>query len=400
MMSIARRTTGLPLHGVKRTSFNLLKRSWSWKGNGNEEEGGLKMNDPLREVFISQSNDIFSNLALEDWLYRHHDFQHKHLLLLWRNNPCVVIGRHQNPWVEANVPFLRGQDIDLARRNSGGGTVYHDLGNINCTFFTHRDQYRRRHNLEIICSAIQRLTNLNVGINAREDIVLNSETKISGTAAKLGRCSAYHHCTVLVDVNGAVLHESLNSKASNIESRATQSVRVPVQNIKEAYPSATTDSLLESIGWEFLRTDVNGDDQGLSNNKNRGFHLVRPDNDWYKGLDDIKKELQGYNWVFGKTPKFRVVRTFQLPENLMPEISGTSPSIGFELVVEKGFVIDVKIALPRGMLDPDYDLANILYGQPFTKNLPQLVEASLDSVFDEKKNFLMECVQESIRGIV
>eukprot|EP00096_Caligus_rogercresseyi_P012728 TRINITY_DN5430_c0_g1_i1.p1 TRINITY_DN5430_c0_g1~~TRINITY_DN5430_c0_g1_i1.p1 ORF type:complete len:399 (-),score=82.02 TRINITY_DN5430_c0_g1_i1:74-1270(-) len=376
-----------------------IKRSWSWKGNGNEEEGGSKMSDPLREVFISQSNDIFSNLALEDWLYRHHDFQHKHLLLLWRNSPCVVVGRHQNPWVEANVPFLRGNDIDLARRNSGGGTVFHDLGNINCTFFTHRDQYRRRHNLEIICSAIQRLTNLDVAINSREDIVLNSETKISGTAAKLGRCSAYHHCTVLVDVNAAVLHESLNSKASNVESRATQSVRVPVQNIKEAYPSVTTDKLLESIGWEFLRTDINGDDQGISNSKNRGFHLVRPDNDWYKGIDDIKKELQGYNWVFGKTPKFKIKKSFELPDSLIPGVSGMEPSVEFELIVDKGVVSDVKVVLPKGMLDPDYDLAGILYGRPFTLNLLDEVRRSLDSVPDQKRHFIIDCLEESVLGV-
>ena len=67
-------------------------------------------------MWISQSSDVFSNLALEDWLYRHHDFEHKRLLLLWRNDPCVVIGRHQNPWTEADVPYLRGSFIDLARR--------------------------------------------------------------------------------------------------------------------------------------------------------------------------------------------------------------------------------------------------------------------------------------------
>ncbi len=55
----------------------------------------------------------------------------------------MVIGRHQNPWTEADVPFLRSSYIDLARRNSGGGTVYHDLGNINCTFFTTRPKYQR-----------------------------------------------------------------------------------------------------------------------------------------------------------------------------------------------------------------------------------------------------------------
>ena len=72
--------------------------------------------NPPHQVFISQSTDVFTNLALEDWLYRHHDFEHKRLLLLWRNDPCVVIGRHQNPWTEADVPHLRSSYTDLARR--------------------------------------------------------------------------------------------------------------------------------------------------------------------------------------------------------------------------------------------------------------------------------------------
>ena len=89
-----------------------------------------------------------------------------------------MIGRHQNPWTEADVPFLRENAIELARRNSGGGTVYHDLGNINCTFFTQRSDYHRRHNLDIICGAIRRMTDLNVSVNKREDIVLDEEHKV------------------------------------------------------------------------------------------------------------------------------------------------------------------------------------------------------------------------------
>ena len=99
---------------------------------------------------------------------------------------------------------------------SGGGTVYHDLGNLNCTFFTRRSRYDRRRNLEIICSAIRRSTDLNVSVNKREDIVLNNEHKISGTAAKLGKDTAYHHCTVLVNVNECVLHDALDSKAVSL----------------------------------------------------------------------------------------------------------------------------------------------------------------------------------------
>merc|ERR1712111_191410 len=230
----------------------------------------------------------FTNLALEDWLYRKHDFDHKSLLLLWQNDPCVVIGRHQNPWVETNVPFLRESYTKLARRNSGGGTVYHDLGNLNCTFFTRRSAYDRRRNLEVVCSAIKAVSNLNVSVNDRDDIVFNAteeDKKVSGTAAKLGRETAYHHCTVLVDVNECVLHDALHSKADGVESRATQSVRVPVKNLAAVSPNLSVGLLQEAVGWQFLRTNIQGEDDGYENS--RGFQMIRPDNDWFPGLDQL-----------------------------------------------------------------------------------------------------------------
>lgn len=95
---------------------------------------------PKRVVFISQSTDVFSNLAFEDWLYKNWSFEKRNILFLWRNSPCVVIGRHQNPHVEANLQYLESAGVPVARRSSGGGTVYHDEGNLNCTFFTTRDR--------------------------------------------------------------------------------------------------------------------------------------------------------------------------------------------------------------------------------------------------------------------
>ena len=95
---------------------------------------------PNKVVFISQSSDIFSNLAFEGWLYNQWDFSRRHLLFLWRNSPCVVIGRHQNPFQEVNLSYLESAKIPFARRQSGGGTVYHDSGNLNCSFFTPRER--------------------------------------------------------------------------------------------------------------------------------------------------------------------------------------------------------------------------------------------------------------------
>lgn len=128
-----------------------------------------------KSVFISQSYDIFTNLALEDWIYRNYDFTSHHVLMLWMNNPCVVVGRHQNPFSETNVSNLKSSGIQLARRNSGGGTVFHDLGNLNCTFFTPRDRYDRKYNLNLMTRAIYREYGIDTEISDRDDILLGGK---------------------------------------------------------------------------------------------------------------------------------------------------------------------------------------------------------------------------------
>ena len=143
-------------------------------------DGTRKKESPvMKSVFISQSSDIFTNLALEDWLYRNFDFTNHHILLLWRNSPTVVIGRHQNPWLEANTTLLAENGIKIARRNSGGGTVYHDEGNLNMTFFTPRECYNRKNNLEVISRALFREYGMETEISPREDIVVDGVYKVS-----------------------------------------------------------------------------------------------------------------------------------------------------------------------------------------------------------------------------
>lgn len=130
--------------------------------------------DIKKSVFISQSNDVFTNLALEDWFYKNNDFSQHHILMLWQNEPCVVIGRHQNPWEEVNISKLEDSKINLARRNSGGGTVYHDNGNLNLTFFTSRKNYNRKYNLELIAQAISKEFGLNLTISPKFDILFKN----------------------------------------------------------------------------------------------------------------------------------------------------------------------------------------------------------------------------------
>lgn len=133
-------------------------------------------------VLQSHSTNVYQNLALEDWIDTNVDLQERSILLLWRNRPAVVIGRHQNPWTECNLSAMRRAGIPLARRRSGGGTVFHDLGNLNLTFFTSKKGYDRKRNLKVITEALRRVRpGLDVQATDRFDILLNGHYKISGT---------------------------------------------------------------------------------------------------------------------------------------------------------------------------------------------------------------------------
>jgi len=132
-------------------------------------------------VFVSSSYDVFSNLALEDWFYQNVDFSDgvSDFMFLWRNKPCIVIGRHQNVWSECFVSQALAAGINVARRRSGGGTVYHDTGNLNATFFTSRKNYNRKANLEMIADVLRLHCKDKVEVTKRDDIILNSMYKVS-----------------------------------------------------------------------------------------------------------------------------------------------------------------------------------------------------------------------------
>lgn len=132
-------------------------------------------------ILRSRSTDVHQNLALEDWIEANVDLQRRGVLLLWRNRPAVVIGRHQNPWTECSLSAMRQAAIPLARRRSGGGTVFHDPGNLNMTFFASKKAYDRQRNLKVVTAALRRLQpGLDVRATDRFDIVLNGHYKISG----------------------------------------------------------------------------------------------------------------------------------------------------------------------------------------------------------------------------
>lgn len=172
-------------------------------GGGADQSTAANSDKPIRKsVFISQSYDVFANLALEDWIYKNYDLSKHHVLMLWANDPCVVIGRHQNPFSEANVSKLCRDGVTLARRNSGGGAVYHDRGNLNCTFFTARERYDRGYNLNIITRALFREYGIKADISERDDITLFGKKVSNCGPATRFRKHAHALCKVCAHAVG------------------------------------------------------------------------------------------------------------------------------------------------------------------------------------------------------
>ncbi|KAL4716954.1 hypothetical protein ACJJTC_012765 [Scirpophaga incertulas] len=364
-----------------------------------------------KSVFMSQSTDVYTNLALEDWMYKNMDFSNHHVMMVWRNDPCVVIGRHQNPWLEANVPILSEKDIALARRNSGGGTVYHDRGNLNITFFSPRERYNRKYNLELIKRALFRSFGIKASINEREDLIVRDKYKISGTASRLSRLTAYHHCTLLVNANKSDLRSALAKRETN----ATPSTPSSVANLVEMDNQVTVDNLQTAIGYEYLRTAALHLEDGGQNmiSKQRGFQFVNPTDEWFPGLDKLKSELQDWEWCFGKTPDFTVSRSFPVPAELLApsKVYSASQELAINMSVVKGLIDNVTLNIPPGFVESGFhgeaSVITHLKGKRFTSEaLTALQEAMLTrhlvtdiKKLDEKEQFVAKCFDQVVNTI-
>ncbi|KAF7644568.1 hypothetical protein LDENG_00219710 [Lucifuga dentata] len=318
-------------------------------------------------ILQSQSTDIYQNLALEDWIEANMDLQQHSVLLLWRNRPAVVIGRHQNPWTECNLCAMREAGIPLARRRSGGGTVFHDLGNLNLTFFTSKKAYNRRRNLQVVTDALRRLQpELDVQATDRFDIMLNRQYKISGSASRLSRTSSYHHCTLLHSADHSTLSAVLRPSCSHIHSNATPSIPASVTNLLDHAPSLKWEVLLDALGDQF--------------NKEFGFGatatLVDPaDESAFPGLSRMETVLRGWDWTFGKTPKFSVRTCLDLTDDRLLAQS----SAHLHMDVKNGMIETCELDVPVDWL-PQWlsgELSSMLVGGRFCPHETAAAAAAL-----------------------
>jgi lipoate-protein ligase A len=179
----------------------------------------------------SRDTDPSRNLALEQFVFDSLDRKHNYFML-WQNHNAIIVGKHQNTLEEINAVFVKEKDISVVRRLSGGGAVYHDLGNLNFTFITDAD--KQGIDFSAFCEPIKNALlsfGVPVEISGRNDMTVDGK-KFSGNAQYIKEGRGMHHGTILYDSDMSVLSQALKPGTDKIESRGVKSVQSRVTNIR------------------------------------------------------------------------------------------------------------------------------------------------------------------------
>jgi lipoate-protein ligase A len=269
---------------------------------------------------ISPYSSPYFNLASEEYLLK--CFQ-EDVFLLYRNIPSIVVGKHQNTLAEINLPFVQEKEILVARRISGGGTVFHDLGNLNFAFFTSGKEGElvdyKRATLPII-EALKEM-GLEVRLGKRNELLLEG-LKISGTASHVFKQRVLHHGTLLFSSEMGSMSAALKTVQDRFTDRAVRSVRSRVTNIREHLTEQMDVELFqEKILNHMLRTNKDA----------RPYQFNANDIKEITALHDSK--FSAWEWNFGYSPKYQFCRS----------ISFNAGHLDIHMNVEKGIIKELKI---------------------------------------------------------
>ncbi|GHV54466.1 lipoate--protein ligase [Spirochaetia bacterium] len=286
------------------------------------------------------------------------------ILYLWQNRHSVIIGRNQNAWKECRVEKLEASGGFLARRLSGGGAVYHDLGNLNFTFLVPREDYDAEKQSEVILRAVQK-----AGVNAQKTGRNDIETegrKFSGNSFYLVGDNYFHNGTLLVnaDLNAAGVYLSVS--ADKIKAKGVESVRKRIINLTECSPGLTIPVLKK------LLTAAFGEVYGLKSEP------LDPQSIDPARLSALENKFKDPNWKYGKNPPFRF------------ESSGRFPWGGVEIRIDASENKINETCVFSDAMDESFILAlpACLKGAPFTRHG---VQAALTRTFAASPARLAYC---------
>ena len=261
------------------------------------------------------------NLALEEYVFNYLD-QFDEIFLLWINEPTIVVGKHQNTIEEINIQYVKENNINVVRRLSGGGTVYHDLGNLNYTIISKNKDSNGFDFKTFSQPVIEVLADL--GIHAeftgRNDIVIDGK-KFCGNAQYMRKGRVLHHGAILFDVELDVLAKALKVSQDKIVSKGVKSVRSRVTNIKEHLKEDIT---IEDFK-ELLLKHMFKDKEDME-----VYELTEED---LKNINKLMEErYMTWDWVYGQSPEFNIRKDRRFP----------SGKVEILIDVDNGFIKDIK----------------------------------------------------------
>lgn len=239
-------------------------------------------------IYDSVLHDPYKNIAFERQLTEMH--KEGATLFLWQNDNCVVIGRNQNAYVECNLEYLKENDIKLSRRYSGGGAVFHDLGNINYTLVMKESEYDVDYAKKYLYEALKNI-GFDVEFSGRNDITIDG-AKFSGQAYFFYNNMHVLHGTLMFDLNLGALGKCLTPSKQKLASKGIKSVRSRVVNLKQIKPDITVEEIKASLIQSFEKFYGSSEDVVLVNDEMIDHEL----NDY----------LMSEEWLLGKNPKYDV----------------------------------------------------------------------------------------------
>ena len=268
-------------------------------------------------IYNDKTNPYF-NLAMEEYLLKNFN---EDLFILWRNESSVIVGKNQNTLSEINLEYIKENNIPVVRRQSGGGAVFHDLGNINFTFIANDNNSFsdfKRFTQPII--DLLKTLDINAEFSGRNDLLIDGK-KFSGNAQYNYKNKVMHHGTLLFSSQIGDLSNALKVKPIKFEGKGIKSVKSRVTNISE--------HLKDDIDiLEFKDLVMNH--LAKSNADNKPYTLTQDDITGINTLVDEK--YNSWDWNFGNSPKYSLTNELKYPGG----------NVEFNLNVEKGIIKEIK----------------------------------------------------------
>ena len=251
------------------------------------------------QVIVSHQHDPYLNLAVETYLTDHQE-EGMVTMYLWRNERTVVIGLNQNPFTECDVKRLNDEGGHLMRRRTGGGAVYHDLGNLNFSFIADHKHYDVTKQLSVVQNALRQY-GLETAISGRNDLTYQGR-KFSGNAFFSGTDNNLHHGTILIKTDSEMMQRYLTVNKAKLTKNGVKSVASRVINLSEAVPELNSENIVKPLIHAF--ETVYGKQPDVAD-----FQLLssRPE------VHDIREHITSHQYLYGKWEHFQATKQGQFP---------------------------------------------------------------------------------------